>query len=97
MPQPLTDTQITDALAQLPGWSRAGDKLHKAYTCADFREALAFIVRIGLEAETRNHHPELFNVYSNVTIDLCTHDAGDKITQKDIDLAKAIEQASPSA
>lgn len=95
MSSALTDTQITDALAQLPGWSRTGDKLHKAYACADFREALAFIVRIGLEAETRNHHPELFNVYSNVTIDLCTHDAGDKITQKDLDLAAAIENAAP--
>ena len=95
MSSALTDTQITDALATLPGWSRTGDKLHKAYACADFREALAFIVRIGLEAETRNHHPELFNVYSNVTIDLCTHDAGDKITQKDLDLAAAIENAAP--
>lgn len=95
MSSALTDTQITDALATLPGWSRTGDKLHKAYSCADFREALAFIVRIGLEAETRNHHPELFNVYNKVTIDLCTHDAGDKITQKDVDLARAIENAAP--
>lgn len=95
MPTPLTDDKITDALASLPGWSRVGDKLHKHYQVADFREALAFIVRIGLEAEERNHHPELSNVYNNVKIDLCTHDAGDKITQKDIDLAKAIESVAP--
>ena len=94
MPTPLTDDQITNALKTLPGWSREGDKLHKHFKLADFREALAFIVRIGFEAETRNHHPELSNVYNNVTIDLCTHDAGDKITQKDINLAAAIEQVS---
>ena len=95
MPTPLSDSEIQQALSTLPGWSRAGDKLHKHFKLADFREALGFIVRIGLEAETRNHHPELFNVYSNVTIDLCTHDAGDKVTQRDIDLAKAIEKAAP--
>lgn len=95
MPTPLTDDQITDAITSLPGWSRAGDKLHKHYQLADFRAALAFIVRIGLEAEERNHHPELFNVYNNVKIGLCTHDAGDKITQKDVDLAVAIEQVAP--
>ncbi|XAL98181.1 4a-hydroxytetrahydrobiopterin dehydratase [Phycisphaeraceae bacterium D3-23] len=94
MPEPLTDDQITDALADLPGWSRQGDKLHKHYKLGDFREALAFIVRIGLEAEERSHHPELFNVYSTVKIDLCTHDAGDKVTQKDVDLAQAIEKVS---
>lgn len=92
MTAPLTDPQITDALDALPGWSRDGDKLHKPYKLGDFREALGFIVRIGIEAETRNHHPELFNVYNNVTIGLCTHDAGDKITQKDVDLALAIER-----
>ncbi len=94
MPTPLNDAEITDALATLPGWSRVGDKLHKHYPLADFREALAFIVRIGLEAEQRNHHPELSNVYNNVTIDLCTHDAGDKITQNDVDLAQAIENVN---
>ncbi|MEM9415188.1 MAG: 4a-hydroxytetrahydrobiopterin dehydratase [Planctomycetota bacterium] len=95
MPAPLDNNQIREALKTLPGWSLQGDKLHKAYRLGDFREALAFIVRVGLEAEERNHHPELFNVYNNVTIDLCTHDAGDKVTQKDIDLAKAIEKISP--
>jgi len=94
MPTPLSDTEITSALADLPGWSHQGGKLHKQFKLADFREALAFIVRIGIEAETRNHHPELFNVYNNVTIDLCTHDAGDTVTQKDVELAQAIEKVS---
>lgn len=95
MPTPLTDEQVTDALESLPGWSRKDGKLHKEYKCKDFREALAFIVRIGFEAEQRNHHPELTNVYNNVTIDLCTHDADGKVTKKDADLALAIEQVAP--
>ncbi len=49
------------------------------------------MVRIGLEAEKQVHHPELFNVYNTVKISLSTHDADDKVTQKDVDLAKAIE------
>ena len=91
MPEPLSNDAIQAALADLPGWSFADDKLTRTYKLADFREALAFIVRIGLEAETANHHPELFNVYSTVTIALNTHDAGSKVTQKDVELARAIE------
>lgn len=94
MSEPLSQDSIVVALNDLPGWSFADDKLTKTYKLADFRAALAFIVRIGLEAEVANHHPELFNVYSTVTISLCTHDAGDKVTQKDVDLAAAIEGAS---
>lgn len=93
MSTPLSNDAIETALASLPGWSFADDKLTKTFKLADFRAALAFIVRIGLEAEVANHHPELFNVYSTVTISLCTHDAGNKVTQKDVDLATAIERA----
>ena len=91
MSEPLSNDVIRAALADLPGWSFAEDKLTKTYKLADFRAALAFIVRIGLEAEAVNHHPELFNVYSTVTIALNTHDAGGKVTGKDVDLARAIE------
>ena len=94
MSQPLTTDEIQAALQDLPGWALEDDKLAKAYKFADFREALAFIVRVGLEAETANHHPELWNVYSCVTIMLSTHDAGNKVTAKDVALAGAIEKAA---
>lgn len=94
MADPLSTTQIEAALASLPGWAYSEGKLSKTFKLGDFRAALAFIVRIGLEAETRNHHPELFNVYSTVKIALCTHDAGDAVTQKDVDLAQAIDRVS---
>lgn len=92
MPDPLSDTQIADALKDLPGWAFRDDRITRLYTFKDFNEALGFIVRIGLLAEQHNHHPELFNVYNTVKVSLNTHDAGDKVTRKDVDLAAAIRK-----
>ena len=91
MAAPLSDDQIRAALGDLPGWAYGDDALAKTYTFADFREALAFIVRLGFEAEQRDHHPNLTNVYNRVELALTTHDAGNRVTQKDVDLAQAIE------
>jgi 4a-hydroxytetrahydrobiopterin dehydratase len=92
---PLSDDQIRSALGDLPGWAHEDDALRKAFTFDDFRAALAFIVRVGFEAEGRDHHPNLTNVYNRVEIALTTHDAGNRVTQKDVDLASAIEQIGP--
>lgn len=92
MSQSLTHDAIQDSLSDLPGWSHADDKLSKTFKFGSFREAMGFIVRIGFEAEAAEHHPELFNVYSTVEISLSTHDADGKVTQKDVDLATAIER-----
>ena len=89
---PLSDDQIRSALGTLPGWAHEDDALTKSFTFDDFRAALAFIVRVGFEAEERNHHPNLSNVYNQVEIALTTHDADNRVTQKDVDLAAAIEQ-----
>ena len=91
MSNPLTESQIKDSLRELDGWKIEGDKLKKDFKFSGFREALAFMVRVGFEAEEQVHHPEIFNVYNNVTIGLATHDAGDKVTAKDVKLAKAID------
>jgi 4a-hydroxytetrahydrobiopterin dehydratase len=91
MAEPLTSDEIEKALAGLPGWTFEGDKLHREYRFGSFKEALSFIVRIGLHAEEANHHPEIFNVYSTVKIALNTHDAGGKVTEKDVALAKVIQ------
>lgn len=91
MADPLADAQIQSALDALPGWTHAGDALTKTFTFDDFRAALAFIVRVGFEAEERDHHPNLSNVYNRVEISLTTHDAGNRVTQKDVDLAQAID------
>lgn len=91
MPDALTPEEIAAALDSLPGWSHEGDALRKTFKFDNFRAAMAFMVRLGYEAEQRDHHPELFNVYSTVEIALNTHDAGGKVTEKDADLARAIE------
>ena len=91
MATPLSQNEISEALKNLEGWEQGEGKITKHFHFTDFSQALGFIVRVGIEAEKQFHHPALSNVYSTVWIELSTHDAGDKVTQKDIDLAKAIE------
>ena len=89
--EPLSDDAIEQALADLDGWRHDDDKLKKTFELSDFRAAISFIVRLSFYAEEMNHHPELENVYNTVSIALTTHDAGNKVTQMDVDLAKKIE------
>jgi 4a-hydroxytetrahydrobiopterin dehydratase len=88
---PLTDDQLKSELSNLDGWTIEGDKIKRDFEFDDFKTALSFIVRVGFDAEDQGHHPELFNVYNSVSISLATHDAGGKVTEKDINLAKAID------
>jgi len=90
MTQLLTDDAVQGALSDLQGWSRHGEAIERQLRFRDFSSALAFLVRVGIEAEKANHHPEIANVYSRVTIRLTTHDAGG-ITEKDMDLAARID------
>ncbi len=66
----------------------------KTFVFGSFREALSFMVRVGFEAEALNHHPEWSNVYNRVVIRLTTHDAGNKVTTSDLELARRIEGIS---
>jgi 4a-hydroxytetrahydrobiopterin dehydratase len=85
--------ELKDALANLPGWSVADGKLHKDYKFPDFIHAFGFMATAALAIEKMNHHPEWFNVYNRVTVDLTTHDAGG-ITSKDVDLAKLLDSTA---
>ena len=93
MADPLSKQEIEEALSgsDLGGWSHDDDKLKKEFSFDNFRDAMAFITRISYEAEEQVHHPEIFNVYNTVNIALSTHDAGGKVTNKDLKLAKSIE------
>ena len=91
MATPLSSDALQDALASLDGWTHEDDALAKSFEFTDFRAAISFIVRLSFYAEEMNHHPELHNVYNTVDIHLTTHDAGDRVTQKDVDLARAID------
>ncbi len=88
----LSNEQINNELKSLNGWIIKNGKLHKEFTFGDFVEAFSFMTKVALHAEKMNHHPEWFNVYNRVTVDLMTHDAGG-ITSNDVEIAKFIESA----
>lgn len=86
----LNTNEIEEALKNLSGWTLKDDMIEKSFTFKDFKEAFSVMTHIAFECEQQNHHPNWENVYNNLTIKLSTHDAGG-VTQKDIDLAKTIE------
>jgi 4a-hydroxytetrahydrobiopterin dehydratase len=85
----LSDEQIKTELTGLSGWSVVNGKLHKDFIFDDFVEAFGFMTRAAIHIEKMNHHPEWFNVYNKLSVDLTTHDAGG-ITQNDIVLASTL-------
>lgn len=86
-----TEEKIHSELKNLEDWKYKTNAIEKKFTLANFKETLAFMVRIGFEAEAANHHPEWTNIYNKLSIRLSTHDAGG-ITEKDFALAKKIDQ-----
>ncbi len=86
----LTGAALEEAVEKLDGWSLEEGKLHKEYVFSDFVEAFAFMTAAALCAERKNHHPEWFNVYRTVRVDLSTHDAGG-ITTWDVELASEFD------
>jgi 4a-hydroxytetrahydrobiopterin dehydratase len=83
----LSSQELQTALRQLDGWTQKDGKLHRQFEFKSFVEAFGFMSSVALVAESMAHHPEWFNVYNRVTIDLTTHDAGG-ITNKDVELDK---------
>jgi|FLOH01.1.fsa_nt_gi 4a-hydroxytetrahydrobiopterin dehydratase len=90
----LDEDKIVLGLAELPGWEFEADAIFKVFTFGSFREAMSFMVRVGFEAESMDHHPEINNVYSRVRITLNTHDAGNQVTELDLELARRINKLS---
>lgn len=81
---------IKEKLKELPGWFLDKDTIRKDWKFGNFKEALSFINKMGELAEKHNHHPELFNVYNQVTLRFRTHDVGG-VTEKDFSIAHDIE------
>ena len=79
--------------ARLPGWHLVDgrDAVAKTYTFNDFNAAFGFMTGVALVAQGMDHHPEWFNVWNTVRVDLATHDAGG-ITTLDVDLAHSMEK-----
>lgn len=73
-------------------WKEEDNKLKRSFEFKDFIEAFGFMARVAIIAEKMNHHPHIINVYNKVSFELCTHDAGNTVTDKDHKLAKAIDR-----
>ncbi len=82
---------LREALAGLEGWELSGDKISREFRFRNFVEAFGFMARVALVAESMDHHPEWFNVYGRVAVDLTTHDAGG-ITARDLELARRMNE-----
>ncbi len=95
MSEKLVGAPRATALHEIHGWAEheERDAIRKTFHFADFAEAFAFMTRVAILAEKRDHHPEWFNVYNRVEVILSTHDAGG-LTQKDIDLARLIDEVA---
>jgi 4a-hydroxytetrahydrobiopterin dehydratase len=90
----LSTAEITAQLSQLVGWEVKDGKLHRQFQFADFAQAFGFMASMAVVSESMGHHPEWFNVYNKVNVDLTTHDAGG-ITQKDLAWATKANKFAP--
>jgi 4a-hydroxytetrahydrobiopterin dehydratase len=86
----LTAEELKEAVGSLPQWQIKAEKLHREYKFPDFIHAFGFMATAAIAIEKMNHHPEWFNVYNRVVVDLTTHDSGG-ITQNDVALAKLLD------
>ena len=89
--QKLSEEQIKQELSKLKGWTIANGKLARTFEFKDFNEAFGFMTRVAMEVEKLNHHPEWFNVYNKVKIELVTHDVNG-ISNYDFRLANIINR-----
>lgn len=93
MPLDEAEKLITD----IPSWELVHDdppKLVRKFVFADFREALAFVNKVGEVAEAENHHPDILIVYKRVTLTLFTHEVGG-LSMNDFVLAAKINKLQP--
>jgi 4a-hydroxytetrahydrobiopterin dehydratase len=73
-------------------WDQIDNSLEKTFSFKDFVNAFSFMTKVAIIAEKMNHHPTWSNTWNTVNIKLTTHDAGNKVTQKDYELADAIDE-----
>jgi 4a-hydroxytetrahydrobiopterin dehydratase len=92
----LSDKEVTTQLQELPRWTLQAGKLHREYKFGGFAEAFGFMSTCALVAQKQDHHPEWFNVFDRVVVDLTTDDAGG-ISALDFALATEMEKAAGSA
>ena len=90
----LSEDVIKERLRELPGWSLQDDKLTREFHFANFVDAFGFMTRTAMVAEKSDHHPEWFNVYNKVRVQLTTHECGG-ISERDFALATTMDEFAP--
>lgn len=88
----LSTDEIEKRLAVCPEWGIVNGKLHREFKFKDFGAAFSFMTHAALISEKLDHHPEWFNVYNKLTIDLTTHDAGG-ISERDFAWIEAVSKS----
>ena len=91
---PLSKHELEEAAKGFASWEFKEEALRTTYTFKSFRDAITFITRISYEVDEMDHHPEITNLYNKVSVFLTTHDAGNKVTEKDIRLAGKIQETA---
>jgi len=92
MAKVLAEPELRARLEALPGWSLREGRLYRQFRFADFSEAFAFMAKMAVFSERKNHHPEWKNVYNRVEVELFTHDSGG-ITELDLEWAAVASAA----
>jgi 4a-hydroxytetrahydrobiopterin dehydratase len=87
----LTDEQVAERLAGLPGWTQDHNNIVHVQTLADFKASLLYVGAVAYLAEAANHHPDITIEWNKVTLALSTHSAGG-LTTNDFALAEQINQ-----
>jgi 4a-hydroxytetrahydrobiopterin dehydratase len=87
----LSPEEVTSRLAALPAWQIEDGELTRTFSFKDFTASLAFVNRVGEQAENARHHPGIDIRYNSVRLSLVTHDEGG-LTAKDFDLAAAADK-----
>lgn len=87
----LKEDEINTQLAQLPDWKYRDNSISKSFQFKDFKQAFSVMTRVALKAENMDHHPDWSNVYNQLSVKLSTHSEGG-VTEKDVEMAKYIEQ-----
>jgi 4a-hydroxytetrahydrobiopterin dehydratase len=86
----LSPQEREDLRSSLTQWQVGDERLKRQWQFSDFSEAFAFMTRVALLAESKQHHPNWSNVYNRVTIELTTHDLGG-LSNLDVELARSID------
>ncbi|MEU4048078.1 4a-hydroxytetrahydrobiopterin dehydratase [Streptomyces olivaceus] len=92
---PLSRQEIDRRLAGLPGWSLDAGRLTRSYRLASHFAATAMVVHVAQVQEELDHHSDLTLGYNTVSLAVQTHSAGGAVTEKDVELARRVEDLAP--